>query len=110
MSDWVKVASTTELNPGQMKAVEVNEEDVLIAHTEDGDFLATTDVCSHEFVLLHGGWLEGAEVECPEHGSKFDMRTGEVLNPPATQPIALYELKVEGEDIFVRGPKETSDE
>lgn len=105
MSDWVKVASVDDVKPGTVVQVEVDDEPVALANTGDG-FLATTNVCSHEYVLLHEGWLEGEEIECPQHGSRFNMRTGKVLNPPATQSIAPYETKVEGRDVYVRGPME----
>ena len=104
-ADWVRVASTSDVKPGDILLVEVGDEPVALANTGD-EFLATSDICSHEYVELHEGWLEGDEIECPQHGSKFNMRTGEVLNPPATQPIAPYEVKVEGEDVYLRGPLE----
>ena len=105
MTDWVRVAAVDDIKPGDVIQVEVDEEPVVLANT-GSEFLATTDICSHEYVLLHDGWLEGETIECPQHGSKFDMRTGEVLNPPATQPIPVYEVKVDGTDVYVRGPME----
>lgn len=105
MTDWVRVAAVDDIKPGDVIQVEVDEEPVVVANT-GSEFLATTDICSHEYVLLHDGWLEGETIECPQHGSKFDMRTGEVLNPPATQPIPVYEVKVDGQDVYVRGPME----
>jgi 3-phenylpropionate/trans-cinnamate dioxygenase ferredoxin component len=103
MTDWVRVAAVDDIKPGDVIQVEVDDEPVVVANT-GSEFLATTDICSHEYVLLHDGWLEGETIECPQHGSKFDMRSGEVLNPPATQPIEVYEVKVEGQDVYVRGP------
>jgi 3-phenylpropionate/trans-cinnamate dioxygenase ferredoxin subunit len=100
-SDWVRVASVDDVKPGNVLQVEVDGEPVCLANIGD-EFLATTDVCSHEYVMLSGGWLEDDEIECPQHGSRFNMRTGEVLNPPATQPIAPYQTKVEGRDVYVR--------
>ena len=105
MNDWVRVAAVDDIKPGDVIQVEVDDEPVVVANT-GSEFLATTDICSHEYVLLHDGWLEGETIECPQHGSKFDMRTGEVLNPPATQPIPVYEVKVDGQDVYVRGPME----
>jgi nitrite reductase/ring-hydroxylating ferredoxin subunit len=105
MSDWVKVASVDSVKPGTVVQVEVEGEPVCLANTGE-EFLATSDICSHDYVELHDGWLEDDEIECPQHGSRFNMRTGKVLNPPATQSIAPYETKVEGQDVFVRGPME----
>jgi nitrite reductase/ring-hydroxylating ferredoxin subunit len=101
---WTRVASVSDVKDGQVIRVMVDDEPLALANA-GGEFLATSDVCTHEFVLLHDGWLEGEEIECPEHGSRFDMRTGAVVNLPATQPLPVYEVKVDGEDIFVRGPK-----
>lgn len=103
MSDWIKVASVDEVPEGGIVQVEVDGEPVALANTGD-ELLATSDICSHDFVMLHDGFLEDEEIECPQHGSKFNMRTGAVLNLPATQPIPTYEVKVDGQDVYVRGP------
>jgi len=103
--DWVRVAGVEDVKAGSIIQVEVDGEPVALANTGE-EFLATTDICSHDYVLLHDGWLEDDEIECPQHGSRFNMRTGKVLNPPATQPIAPYETRVEGHDVYVRGPGE----
>ena len=108
MSEWTRVASTSDLKPGRMIQVTVDDEPVCLARTAVAEFLATSDICSHEYVLLHDGFLEGDEVECPEHGSMFSMRTGEVLNLPATQPIGAYDVKVEGEDIYLKAREEAN--
>lgn len=102
--DWVKVAPASALKPGTVIQVEVDDEPIVLALTDEGEYCATTDICSHEYVLLHDGFLEGHEIECPQHGSKFDMRTGAVINLPATQPVDYYEVKVEGDEIYLRGP------
>lgn len=104
MSDWAKVGTVNDVKEGQVIQVIVDGEEVALAKVQ-GEFLATSDVCSHEFVHLSGGWMEGEEIECPEHGSRFHMKTGEVANLPATQPIPVYDVKVENEDVFVKGPR-----
>lgn len=101
MSDWTKVASAGDLDDGDVKQVHYADEPVCLANV-DGEFLAVSDVCSHEYVMLSGGWLDGEDIECPQHGSKFNMRTGAVDNLPATLPIPVYDVKVEGNDIFVK--------
>jgi ferredoxin-NADP reductase len=68
----------------------------------NGIVYAIDAVCSHEGGPLEEGTLEGYKVECPWHGSKFDVRTGEVKNPPAETPQSVYEVKVENNDILVR--------
>lgn len=101
MTEWTKVADAADLKPGDVKQVHAGEEPLCLANVE-GEFLATTDICSHEYVSLSEGWLEDDEIECPQHGSKFSMRTGEVRNAPATQPITVYDVKVESDEVYVR--------
>lgn len=99
--EWVKVASAGDVKPGEVIRVEVEDEAVALARV-DGELFAVSDVCSHEYVLLHDGWIEDYEIECPQHGSRFDLRTGAVRNLPATQPIPTYEVRVENDDVFLR--------
>lgn len=105
MSEWTRVANIDDLKPGDVTQVHLGDEPLCLANVE-GEFLATSDICSHEYVNLSEGWLEGDEIECPQHGSMFSMRTGEVRNPPATQPIAVYDVKVESNEIFVKQREE----
>jgi len=100
-NDFVKVAATKDIQPLQMKEVEVAGEKVCVINVE-GKFYAIDNVCTHEGGPLAEGTLEGYEVECPWHGSRFDVGTGEVINPPAETPQPLYEVKVEDNNILVR--------
>jgi nitrite reductase/ring-hydroxylating ferredoxin subunit len=100
-NNFIKVAATNEIQPSQMKEVEVAGQKVCVINV-DGKFYAIDNVCTHEGGPLAEGTLEGYEVECPWHGSRFDVRTGEVINPPAETPQPLYEVKVEDNNILVR--------
>ena len=104
MTDWTRVGTVNDVKEGQVIQVIVDGEEVALAKV-NGELLATSDVCSHEYVHLSGGWMEGEEIECPEHGSRFHMKTGEVANLPATQPIPVYDVKVEGEEVFLKGQR-----
>jgi len=99
--DFVKAADIKDIPRSQMKAVEVDGENICIVNIE-GKYFAIGSVCTHEGGPLADGTLEGYEVECPWHGSKFDVRTGEVTNPPADTPEPVYEVKVEGNNILVK--------
>ena len=101
MSEYTKVASLSELSSGEMKMVTVDEEDILLANV-DGTIHAVSDLCSHADASLSDGYIEEGEVECPLHGSRFNLTTGEALNLPADEPSKVYEIKVEGDDILVR--------
>ena len=98
--DFVKVAETKDIQPSQMKEVQVNGKNVCIANVE-GKFYAIGNICTHEGGPLADGTLEGYEVECPWHNSKFDLRTGEVTSPPASEPEPAYEIKVDGNNILI---------
>jgi ferredoxin-NADP reductase/nitrite reductase/ring-hydroxylating ferredoxin subunit len=92
--DFVKVANTKDIRPSQMKEVEVNGQNVCVVNVE-GKYYAIGSICTHEGGPLADGTLEGYEVECPWHNSKFDVRTGEVTSPPASEPEPAFEVKVD---------------
>ncbi len=101
--DFVKVAQTDELSPGQMKLVELGDERILLANLE-GQYHAVSEVCTHAFVPLSEGDLTGEEVECYLHGSVFSVKTGESLGPPADVPLTVYPVRVEGNDVLIGPP------
>jgi glycine betaine catabolism B len=84
-----------------MKEVQVDSENICVVNVE-GKYFAINNNCTHEGGPLADGTLEGYEVECPWHGSKFELRTGEVKNPPATEPERTYEVKIAGTDILLK--------
>ena len=101
---FVKVADVGELSPGDMKVVEVGEEQILVVNVE-GNIYACDDICSHAYASLSEGDLSGEEVECPLHGSAFNVTTGEVLTPPADGNLRTFEVRIEGQDVLVGPPK-----
>ena len=102
MENFLKVAVTTDLPPGELMLVEVEDERIALANV-GGQYYAVTDECTHSGCPLSDGEMEGELLKCPCHGSQFDVRTGEVVSPPADEPLTLYTVKIEGNDILV-GP------
>jgi nitrite reductase/ring-hydroxylating ferredoxin subunit len=100
MADFVKVAKTAEIVPGQGKMIEVGGKKIALFNVE-GSFHAIDDTCTHRGGPLSEGSLDGKEVTCPLHGARFDVTTGGVLGPPAPQGVARYNVRVEGTDIEV---------
>jgi 3-phenylpropionate/trans-cinnamate dioxygenase ferredoxin subunit len=103
MAEFVAVAKTSEIpDPGSM-LVEIGERLVVLIHAA-GHFYALDDICTHDGGPLSEGPIdvEGKTIACPRHGAKFDIRNGAALTMPATKPTKSHELKVEGEEIFVR--------
>jgi 3-phenylpropionate/trans-cinnamate dioxygenase ferredoxin subunit len=101
MSDFVRVAAVSELSDPSKMLVEVDDRMIALFHVA-GRFFAIDDVCTHDGGPLAEGQLEGFAIACPRHGAKFDIRDGRVLSMPATQPTVAHEVKVEGNDVFVR--------
>jgi nitrite reductase/ring-hydroxylating ferredoxin subunit len=99
--DFVKVAESKDIQPSNMLEVDLEGVSVCIANV-GGRYYAIGNVCTHEGGPLADGRLEGYEVECPWHGSKFDIRTGKVTNPPADEPESTYEVQIDGNNILIR--------
>jgi nitrite reductase/ring-hydroxylating ferredoxin subunit len=75
-----------------------------ITVVRDGECVfAVQDSCTHENTRLSEGWYENGAIECPEHGSLFDCRTGAVMSLPATEPLRVYPVRRSGSDIEVGG-------
>ena len=100
MTDWVRVASLGEIPPGSVLGVEIDDEPVCLANA-DGEIYAIRDNCTHQDYPMHEGTIEGSEIECAWHGARFDLASGRATRLPALKPIRTYEVKVEGNDIFV---------
>ncbi len=102
MSEFVLVASTSELSENGTMLVEVDDRLVMLARVGDRYF-ALDDLCTHDGGPLSDGALgEDCTIACPRHGAKFDLATGAALTMPATQPTTAHEVRVEGDQISVR--------
>ena len=103
MSDFIKVAKTSEVPTGRVKVVVVGDRRIALCNV-DGEFFAIDDICTHDGGPLDQGELEGTVIECPRHGARFSVRTGKVLALPAVKPLNTYPLRVEGSEIQVAVP------
>jgi len=95
-----------DLEPGSALLAELTVADgsdipVAIVRSDDGDFYAIDDLCTHGEVSLSEGEVDGCHVECWAHGSRFDVRTGEPDELPAMTPVKTYPTRVEGERVLV---------
>jgi 3-phenylpropionate/trans-cinnamate dioxygenase ferredoxin component len=99
--DFVAVAKTGDLQPGQMKWVAVDRERVVLANI-DGQFCALLDVCGHKHAPLSRGRLVGHLIECPLHFAQFDMRSGKLVSGPVSADIRVYEVRVDGDTVCVK--------
>ncbi len=95
------ILQCSEILPAEMRRVLVGDLAVCVAHAEDGGWYAIDDTCTHEDCSLSEGDLSDHLVECPCHGSRFDVRTGDVLNLPAVLPLQTHRVTVVGDQVRV---------
>jgi 3-phenylpropionate/trans-cinnamate dioxygenase ferredoxin component len=101
----VRVGSVDEFPAGSARRVDVGGHRLAVVRIGD-DFYVIGDECSHADYSLSEGevWDDECEIECPQHGSTFSLKTGEPKTLPATQPVATYEVRVDGDDVLVSVP------
>ena len=97
------MGKTTDIPEGEARRFVANRIEIAIANLGDGKFLAVDDICSHAEASLSEGEIDVDEVtiECPRHGSVFDLETGKPKSLPATLPIVTFPVKVEGERLLI---------
>jgi 3-phenylpropionate/trans-cinnamate dioxygenase ferredoxin component len=104
MHEWVTVARTQDVPDGELAAATLDGVRIVVANA-GAEYKAVADECAHAGCsLADDGELEGDTVTCQCHGSVFDLSTGEAIGPPATEPIAVYSVRVEGDEIQVARP------
>jgi 3-phenylpropionate/trans-cinnamate dioxygenase ferredoxin subunit len=101
MSDWIDVAKADELKPGDYRIVDADDVEIAVINCS-GRFYAIENVCTHDGGELTGGEIEGCQIECPRHGARFSIETGEALTAPAYEPIATFPVCIEGGVVQVR--------
>ena len=107
MSGLVKVASRSDIDEGQLMAVEANGAEIVLACV-GGEVFALDALCSHAHGYLDQGWLEGCTVVCPLHAGSFDLRSGAPVAAPCDTPVRAYRVKIEGDDILIDIPDSNS--
>jgi len=102
VSETVALCGVDELEPGTARRFDVAGHRIALARIGDA-FHAVDDECSHEDYSLAEGevWVDECQIECPRHGSTFDLSTGEPCSLPATQPVAVYEVVVDAGTVSV---------
>jgi nitrite reductase/ring-hydroxylating ferredoxin subunit len=100
MAEFVRVAGAGDVPAGEMLIVEVDGDDIVLANV-DGEIYAFGGECTHKGGPLGEGLLEGDEVECPFHQGRFNVKTGEAVQEPPTDPTPTYEVQLDGDDIMV---------
>lgn len=99
--EFVRVCSLAELEPYKAKTIEIGDRFVVLVRFDDGIY-CIDDVCTHDGGTLGDGELEGHNIVCSRHGAKFDLRTGEAVAMPATEPTVRHETKIDGENVLIK--------
>lgn len=98
---------TSDVEPGTVEAISVDIPGkplplaVAVIHSDGGNWFALADRCSHGRFKLSQGDLQGQTLECTRHGSAFDLRDGQPLNPPASAPVPTYRVRVDDENVYL---------
>ncbi len=95
-----RACGVADLDDGKPYAAVVDGTEIALVRQGDEVF-AIRDECSHASIALSEGDVEGCSIECWLHGSRFDLRTGAALSLPATQPVAVFPVRVEADDVLV---------
>ena len=105
VGDLVRLCGRDELDSGSVRRFDVGPHRIALVRIGE-DFYALGDTCSHEDYSLSEGQVfdEECELECWKHGSTFDLRTGEPCSLPATKPVPVYEVRVDGDDVVLELP------
>jgi 3-phenylpropionate/trans-cinnamate dioxygenase ferredoxin subunit len=101
MGSETSVGKASAIRPGSLAGFDVAGVRVAVANA-DGRYFAFDEHCTHEQCsLVDEGVLEGTVLTCGCHGAQFDITTGEVLSPPAPDPLKVYRVRVDGDDLIV---------
>jgi 3-phenylpropionate/trans-cinnamate dioxygenase ferredoxin subunit len=106
VADYQRACAASDVEDGAAVRVIIDGVPVAVVRSE-GEVYAIHDVCSHANVALSEGEIEDQTIECWLHGSRFDLVTGRPTGLPATQPVPVYPVKIDGDDILVAVSKES---
>jgi 3-phenylpropionate/trans-cinnamate dioxygenase ferredoxin subunit len=97
----VRVCALSELEQDAARRVEIDGVAMAVVLDGEGEVHAIGDVCTHGDISLSEGFVEGDTLECWAHGSAFSLRTGHPLNLPAYEPVPVYAVTIEGDDVLI---------
>ena len=103
----VRLCGVDEVPVGEARRFELDARPYAVANLGEEGFRVLDAICSHAHYFLDEGELdvEDETIECPKHGSTFDLNTGRPTTLPATQPVEAFAVKVEGDDLMIEMPE-----
>ena len=97
----VKVCEADALKAGEMMGVEPDGLPPIAIYNIEGQFFATSNVCTHAVAMLTDGYIDGDQIECPMHGGMFDIRSGAPTHFPCTEPLQTWPVEVRDGAVFI---------
>jgi 3-phenylpropionate/trans-cinnamate dioxygenase ferredoxin subunit len=97
----IRICAVDDIKPGKAIRVKIGETAIAVVKTKAGEIRALDDKCSHGEISLSEGFIDNETIECWAHGAKFSLATGEALTLPAFEPVAVYEVIIDNDDIFI---------
>lgn len=98
---WHFAAKADDVDEDEPALVVVGERQIALCRFVD-TFYAIDNICSHEYACFTDGFLENGEIECPLHQARFCIQTGRALSAPAEVDVATFEVKHEGDSVYVK--------
>lgn len=108
-TEQVRLCALDDLTIGAPALADIHGRRVCVVRTGEREVHAIDDTCSHANVSLSEGDVDGCTVECWLHGSRFDLRTGEPTGLPATRPVAVHPVEIDGDDVLISVPSTDSE-
>jgi len=102
--NYVRICRLDELADGGIKKTVIDDKPIVVANYQ-GTIYAIDDICTHDGGDLGRGDIIDGQIQCPRHGARFDLKTGEATRMPAVIPVDTYEVKIENGEIYVSGSK-----
>ena len=100
LTNRLEAAKVGELAEGEMKSLDFGDRTVVLLNVA-GDLYAIDGECTHQGCALSEGFLEEDVLECSCHGSMFNVKTGEVVQGPAEDPVPGYSVEIDGATVYV---------
>ncbi len=100
LSEWIKACNLEQVKDGDLFGLTINDKKILLANLK-GKILATDLICTHANADLSTGFLSDEGVRCPLHLSVFNLENGEPQNLPAEKPLKVYNVKIDGNEVYV---------
>ncbi|MBJ7280550.1 MAG: non-heme iron oxygenase ferredoxin subunit [Rhodoluna sp.] len=97
----IRICNVSDIKPGRAIRVKIGDHALAIVHSPNGEIHAMDDKCSHGEISLSEGFVDDETIECWAHGAKFSLETGVPLSLPAFEPVKVYEVLVQDDEVFI---------